>query len=599
MVFIRFFIISLLLTAPTLQATTLDELLTEEKQISRSTIEDILADDDDDPIDLLPIDQEEFLPVEEAYQLAVRRTDSGLTMDWIIADKYYLYGEQFRFFINQTEVPFNKPDGIIQYDTIFEKDLEKHYHGVSISIDESHLPASGVFELSVNSQGCADAGLCYPPQTQKFTIDGGTINPIIVADPFTSGDTSNSASFTPSKATISTIISMLLFAIAGGVILNLMPCVLPVLSLKALSLANSSEDHKAQGLSYTFGAVSTFLFIAAILLAVRTAGQMVGWGFQLQSPTFVSVLIYLFFIMGLSLSGYITIGTRWMSLGQNLTQGSGLKQSYFTGVLAAVVASPCTAPFMAPALGFAITQPWYIALIIFAGLGLGMALPLLLLSFMPQLEKIIPKPGAWMETFKQALAFPLYLTSLWLLWVLGRQLGTDAAVIVLLGALLIVFAYWLSKHLQSLQKISGLAALIITVLISWQISQRPPAEKLVVDSVWEPYSQQRLSELRQQNKAIFINMTADWCITCLANEKLVFTDSMIELMKNNQIHLMKGDWTNYDPAITQLLEEYKRSGVPLYLLFPPGEDAQILPQILSPGRFKSRIDTISNTLAAN
>jgi thiol:disulfide interchange protein DsbD len=593
--------------ATSTQSKPLDQLLKEDaEQTSASGLEGN-SGDDSDTVDLLAIEEEEFLPVEEAYQLSVSRSNDGLSLDWIIADKYYLYGEQFRFLINQEEIQANKPAGIINYDPIFEKDVEKHYHRIEITIDKNLLPQGKPFELSAISQGCADAGLCYPPQTQNFRVDADKITPIVAAG-FT-GSSSNSSPNTllagstslqgNNEASALKVLTMLLFAIAGGMILNLMPCVLPVLSLKALALASSNEDHKAQGWSYTIGVISTFLLIAGILLAVRTAGQMVGWGFQLQSPSFVTLLIYLFFVMGLSLSGFITIGTRWMSAGQSLTQGSGLKQSYFTGVLAAVVASPCTAPFMAPALGFAITQPWWIALSIFASLGLGMALPLLLLSYLPHLEKLIPKPGPWMETFKQALAFPLYLTALWLLWVLGRQLGNDAAALVLLGALALVFFYWLSLHLKVVQSTTGLAAFIIAIGMCWHISQRPPIEVVKEDVVWESYNTQRVAELRQQNKSIFINMTADWCITCLANEKLVFTDSMIELMKNKQIHLFKGDWTNYDPEITQTLEKYGRSGVPLYLLIPPGGEAQILPQILSPSGFKSKIDGISRKLAAN
>ena len=389
---------------------------------------------------------------------------------------------------------------------------------------------------------------------------------------------------------------MIFFAITGGIILNLMPCVLPVLSLKALSLANSAKKHTHQGWSYTIGVISTFICMACLLLVIRAAGQAVGWGFQLQSPGFVTLLVYLFFVMGLSLSGYITIGTSWMSAGQHLTQGNGLKQSYFTGVLAAVVASPCTAPFMAPALGFAITQAWWVALSVFFALGLGMALPLLLLSHLPQLNKWLPKPGAWMDTFKQALAFPLYLTAIWLLWVLGRQLGINATITVLLGGLLIVFIYWFSYRSKPLSRIAGLLAIIFILFISWYNSQRPPVEKgqQLTHSLWEPYSEQRLNELRQQGKAVFINMTADWCITCIANEKRVFTESMLEIMKSKQIHLIKGDWTHYDPAITKLLEKYKRGGVPLYVLFPAQIDGEekLLPQILSPRKFREDIESI-------
>lgn len=561
-------------------ADSLNELLSEQS-------EDISSE-----VDLSLDTEEEFLPVEEAYQLSVSHLENGVTLDWVIADKYFLYGEQFRFSAADKTVEATLPVGIIQYDPIFEKDVEKHYQFAQVVINKDQLPTDYPFVLSVTSQGCADAGLCYPPHTQKFNIDKTSITPIVETKTFAVNNTATNTTTTPFN--LSTALTMLAFAIIGGMVLNLMPCVLPVLSLKALSLANSEQSHKAQGWSYTLGVVSTFVIIAALLLAVRTAGQAVGWGFQLQSPSFVTVLIYLFFIMGLSLSGFITIGTRWMSAGQGLTQGNGLKQSYFTGVLAAVVASPCTAPFMAPALGFAITQAWPVALGIFAGLGLGMALPLLLLSYLPQLGRYLPAPGAWMETFKQALAFPLYLTAIWLLWVLSRQLGADATLQIILGGLLIVFIFWLGQRINSVARVAGLLSLGVIIFMSWSSKQQPTLEAVQTASEWEPYSEQRLSDLRQQGKPVFINLTADWCITCLANEKLVFTDSTLESMKAKEITLVKGDWTNYDPKITRLLEKYRRGGVPLYLLFPAEANAEaiVLPQILSPNKFNKQIEAI-------
>lgn len=543
--------------------------------------------------------EEDFLPVEEAYQLSITRQPEGLSLDWVIADAYFLYGEQFRFTVNDKTVEADIPDGLIQYDPIFEKDVEKHYQFVQARILNTDLPER--FSLEVTSQGCADAGLCYPPYIQTFAVDGNIITE--VSDNSISSDTpkvtANEGTLnlgaTPIQpADLTTILAMLAFAIVGGSILNLMPCVLPVLSLKALSLANSKQSHRMQGLAYTIGVLSTFIFIAAILLFIRTAGQSVGWGFQLQSPGFITLLIFLFFTMGLVLSGFMTIGTRWMGMGQGLTQGEGLKQSYFTGVLAAVVASPCTAPFMAPALGFAITQPWFTAILIFAGLGFGMALPLLLLSYLPQLARWLPQPGAWMDTFKQAMAFPLYLTAIWLLWVLSRQLGADTAILVITAALLMLFIIWLGKKSALLANVTGLAVIVLAISMSWYNSQSRPVIASTSASEWEPYNEQRLSDLRQQGRPVFINLTADWCITCLANEKLVFTDNTIEMMKNKGIVLVKGDWTNYDATITRLLEKYRRGGVPLYLLYPAEANAPaiVLPQILTPQKFKSTIATI-------
>jgi thiol:disulfide interchange protein len=545
---------------------------------------------------------EVFLRVEEAYKLTVSKLsdNNGLELSWLIADKYYLYGEQFKVSINNQAIAVNLPTGIIEYDQIFEKDVEKHYRQAKISIDQDQLPNHPGYELTVVSQGCADAGLCYPPQTERFSIDSDGISPVII-DP-KSNQLSNKivtaavdGDVNGANSSISTILYMIAFAIIGGAILNLMPCVLPVLSLKALALANSNANHRIQGWSYTLGAISTFVAIAALLLAIRAAGQAAGWGFQLQSPGFVTVLFYLFFVMGLSLSGFITLGARWMSAGQSLTQGSGLSQSYFTGVLAAVVASPCTAPFMAPALGFAITQPWSIALLIFASLGFGMALPLLLLSYIPSLNKLLPKPGAWMETFKQALAFPLYITAIWLLWVLSRQLGPNITALVIFGGLAIIFIYWLGQKSTRFLPATGAATIAVIAALSLHASQQEPLRASTANnSIWEIYDEKRLASLRDAGKAVFINLTADWCITCLANEKVVFTESTLAAMKANDITLLKGDWTNYDPQITKLLEKHKRGGVPLYLLFPAeaGKAPIVLPQILTPSGFNSALKEI-------
>jgi thiol:disulfide interchange protein DsbD len=547
---------------------------------------------------------EVFLRVEEAYKLTVSKLsdNNGLELSWLIADKYYLYGEQFKVSINNQAIAVNLPTGIIEYDQIFEKDVEKHYRQAKISIDQDQLPNHPGYELTVVSQGCADAGLCYPPQTERFSIDSDGVSPVII-DP-KSNQLSNKivtaavdGEVNGANSSISTILYMIAFAIIGGAILNLMPCVLPVLSLKALALANSNANHRIQGWSYTLGAISTFVAIAALLLAIRAAGQAVGWGFQLQSPGFVTVLFYLFFVMGLSLSGFITLGARWMSAGQGLTQGSGLSQSYFTGVLAAVVASPCTAPFMAPALGFAITQPWSIALLIFASLGFGMALPLLLLSYIPSLNKLLPKPGAWMETFKQALAFPLYITAIWLLWVLSRQLGPNITALVIFGGLAIIFIYWLGQKSTRFLPATGAATIAVIAALSLHASQQEPlraSTSTANDSTWETYDEKRLASLRDAGKAVFINLTADWCITCLANEKVVFTESTLAAMKAKDITLLKGDWTNYDPQITKLLEKHKRGGVPLYLLFPAeaGKAPIVLPQILTPSGFNNALNKI-------
>ena len=345
------------------------------------------------------------------------------------------------------------------------------------------------------------------------------------------------------------------------------------------------SQKQSHGLAYTAGVISSFLAIAIVMLTLRAAGEAIGWGFQLQSPVFVIALIYLFFIMGLAFLGYLEFGTSIMSLGQSSEPSDSLSSSFLTGVLATTVASPCTAPFMGPALGFAISQPMYVALLVFAFLGLGMALPFIALTWLPSLSSKLPKPGPWMDTFKQFLAFPLFLTALWLLWVVGRQTSTDVATVVILGIILISMALWLRRlnnsaigtkspfTLANGLAIACLVAALSAPVISISEDSKPP--------LWEVYSADRLSDLRRSNKAVFINLTADWCITCLANERVAFTQNFYKTLKDNEVTYLKGDWTNNDPEITNLLNQFQRSGVPLYLMYPSGGgQPEVLPQIL-------------------
>ncbi|MGQ0586968.1 MAG: protein-disulfide reductase DsbD family protein, partial [Gammaproteobacteria bacterium] len=326
------------------------------------------------------------------------------------------------------------------------------------------------------------------------------------------------------------------FALLGGLILNLMPCVFPVLSIKAVSVLESRRGDPAaermHALAYSGGAVLSCVAVAAAILLLREGGRQLGWGFQLQAPVFVAFLAYLMLALGLSLSGLVQFGTSLMGVGQELVEQGGYARSFFTGVLAVVVASPCTAPFMGTALGFALTQPMAIALLVFATLGLGLALPFLLLGFFPVLGSWLPKPGHWMETFKQAMAFPLYLTVVWLLWVLGRQSGTDAVALVGVGLVLMAFALWLwgaaeralLRSALALAAAAGAFALLAHPSITIQ-PQRAAAGEVAGEVAGEPYSDARLAELRAQGRIVFVNFTADWCITCKVNEKVVFENA--------------------------------------------------------------------------
>ena len=399
------------------------------------------------------------------------------------------------------------------------------------------------------------------------------------------------------------LFSVIFLALAGGLILNLMPCVFPVLSLKALSFASKGQaprsEQRLDGLAYTLGIIVTFMALASILLALRAGGEAVGWAFQLQAPWFVAILIYLFFTMGLSLSGVYEFGSGLMGVGSNLASKSGYKGSFFTGVLATVVASPCTAPFMGAALGFALSQSWLVAMVVFFFLGLGMALPFLVLSFSPALMKYMPKPGAWMNTFKEFMAFPMYATVLWLLWVLGMQVGVNGMAIVVGACLSLAFGLWLlqKRRFASIfwstanAVIAGVALLVaLYALQSPLLAVQPDADREAAGDGelsgdhFESFSAARLAQLQAAGQPVFINMTAAWCITCLANEQTTLSaDSVLQSMRDNNITYLKGDWTNQDPEISAVLDSFNRPSVPLYILFPgAGKEPIILPQILTP-----------------
>lgn len=396
---------------------------------------------------------------------------------------------------------------------------------------------------------------------------------------------------------------VLLMAAAGGLILNLMPCVFPVLSLKALSIAANSgqrAEQRRDALWYTLGVVLSFVSLALLLLALRAAGSAVGWGFQLQSPWLVALLAYLLFALGLSLSGVVQFGLGLMSAGSGLTQSKGAKGSFFTGVLAVVVASPCTAPFMGGALGYAVTQPPLLALLVFVALGLGMALPFLLLAYVPALARALPRPGAWMDTLKQLLAFPLYLSAVWLVWVFGRQAGIDAVAVLLCGMVAIAAACWLYGSWQfsragwSRPLLAVLLLLLSVAVLRWVPDSTTPATA-AADAHWQAWSPDKLAQLRQSGKPVLVNMTADWCITCLVNERVALnTDSSKAALALYDVTYLKGDWTRRDADITAYLHQYQRDGVPLYVLYWPGQTPEVLPQILTPDTLRQTLERLSS-----
>ena len=541
----------------------------------------------------------EFLPVDQAYQVTVSIAEDRLLLNWTITEGYYLYRDRFKFNAVDSKTQLGAPlfeIGKVKWDEFFEAELEVYYQRTEVTLPFSS--AADQVEIQIESQGCADAGLCYPPYKQWLTVDlvSGTAD--ISVTPSASAQRNSTIKSAPDDGL--SLAWVLLFAVAGGIILNLMPCVFPVLSIKALSFTRTHQsfrDKQAHTLAYTVGVVSSFIAIALIMLILRSAGELVGWGFQLQSPVFVIALVYLFFVMGLAFSGYVEIGTGLMSLGQSSTNNDqSLTGSFMTGVLATTVASPCTAPFMGPALGFAVAQSSAVALLVFAFLGLGMALPFILLTWVPALNRRLPKPGQWMETFKQFLAFPLYLTAVWLLWVAGRQTSVDVAASIIVGLILTAMAAWLWKlnATSPLAKLTTSKVLAIACLASAILIPTLALSEVDQEPKWQPYSPERLAQLRGKGQPVFINLTADWCITCLVNERTTLdTEAFYQTLEQNNIAYLKGDWTDSDPAITKLLNQYQRSGVPLYLLFPRGmKEAHILPQILVKASTIDKLNTL-------
>ena len=400
----------------------------------------------------------------------------------------------------------------------------------------------------------------------------------------------------------------ILFALIGGLILNLMPCVFPVLSIKAVNVVEQAKKDpaaaRAKGLVFAAGVIASMLCLAALMLALRAGGEQIGWGFQLQSPLFVTFLVYLFLAVGLNLSGVFEIGGGLAGVGDQLTQGDSYSASFFTGVLATLVATPCSAPFMAPALGAALTQPTLSALCIFAALGAGIALPYVLLAFAPWMRRLLPKPGAWMDTLKQLFAFPVYATAAGLLWVLAQQTSSFGFGAAMAGTVLIGLAAWsFQKSRTSVGggKLAVIATTVIALLIAIALPIRfanvaaasgtPTAgPKQKGDDEWQPYSAAKVAELSAAGKPLLVNFTASWCLTCLVNERNAFADSAVqEIFRNKKVTLMKGDWTNRDPAITKALADFGRAGVPLYVVYnsKPGSEPIVLPQILTAGVVES------------
>lgn len=382
----------------------------------------------------------------------------------------------------------------------------------------------------------------------------------------------------------------LLGALIGGLILNLMPCVFPILALKVLGFtAHGSQlrEQRQAGLAYTAGVVLSFLALGALLLALRSAGQQLGWGFQLQSPLVIAALAALFTVIGLNLAGMFEFGSFVPSSLAGKQAKSPVTNAFLSGVLAVAIASPCTAPFMGASMGLAVSMPAAEALLVFAALGLGMAAPYLLASWIPAVVRWLPRPGAWMDTFRRAMAFPMFATVVWLVWVLGQQSGIDGAatllaLLVLLAAL--VWALGLQGHARWGFAVLSLASgLYLATAMGHNLTTPAPAPgQQASGTLWQPWSAQKVSEINATGKPVFVDFTAAWCVTCQYNKRTTLSDSQVlAAFENKQVNLLRADWTRQDPAITQALNQLGRSGVPVYVLYAPGKAPQILSEVLS------------------
>ncbi len=407
-------------------------------------------------------------------------------------------------------------------------------------------------------------------------------------------------------------LAAIVFAFLGGLVLNLMPCVFPVLGIKIMGFVENAHGNarllRRQGIAFFAGVMMSFLLLAGLMLALRAAGQSIGWGFQLQEPLFVAALAVLFFAMALNLSGVFEIGTSLQSAAGNAelkAQKNPLGGAFASGVLATVVATPCMAPGLGASVGFTLSQSAPVAMLVFMAIALGLALPVVLLAYFPALLRFLPKPGAWMETFKQFMAFPLYATVVWLAWVLGSQTGNDGVMQLLVGLTLIALAAWIYGRWQVAKPVvatlAGAVVASVGIAAAWAGATTVlPAESSSANVTnisadgWTPYSAEKIAQLRGEGKAVFVDFTATWCITCQVNKRVALNqESVVKKMAESNVVRMKADWTRKDEAITKALAAFGRNGVPLYVLYPVKGEATILPEVLTPSIVIATVDKVT------
>jgi thiol:disulfide interchange protein DsbD len=395
-------------------------------------------------------------------------------------------------------------------------------------------------------------------------------------------------------------------------LLNLMPCVFPVLFLKGLALVNSGGDERrklrAHGAVYAAGILVSFWALVAVLLALRAAGATLGWGFQFQSPAFLALMAGLLFFLGLSLAGQFEIGLTLTGAGSSLAARQGYTGSFFTGVLAVVVATPCTAPFMGAAIGYALSAPAAVTFAVFTALALGLAAPYVALTLQPAWTRLLPRPGVWMEVLRQAISVPIFVTVIWLAWVLAAAYGAGVLAVLLASFLLLAIAGWFLGRWPARRWSTAVAALILLGVVALAVLAPkwfPEAEAradhaesadshFVAADGWEPWSADAVSHYQAQGRPVFVDFTASWCLSCQVNERVALDQpSVRQAFRNANVALLRADWTRHDEAITQALTALGRSGVPAYALYVPGEtNPRLLPEVLTPGMVSDALEKL-------
>ena len=471
-------------------------------------------------------------------------------------------------------------------------------HGVRIEMKLADPPLPGVKSVS----GVAVADASWPGAGKKAI----NVSADVVALPAgAAGSVSSSPKGGANGAAATSTLVSLFFAFIGGILLNLMPCVFPVLGIKVMGFVEHAHGSvramRVQGIVFMVGVLASFIALAAIMLSLRAAGTQLGWGFQLQSPVVVTLLAILFFVLALNLSGVFEWGAFAQSLTSDISAKGRYADAFLSGVLATVVATPCTAPFMGAAVGATLTQDAATALVVFAVLGLGMALPVVLFSFFPRLLRALPKPGAWMETFKQVLAFPLYATVAWLAWVLGALGGNDAIFALLAGLVIVAMGAWFYGRWAHAGGIWQPAIAVMLGVVGTFVAWPGPATGTATvehaakpgEMAWQPWSPEEVRRLTESGKPVFVDFTAAWCVTCQVNKRVALNNSdVVKAFAARDIVPLKADWTRQDPRITAELASLGRNAVPVYVFYLQGEEPRLLPEVLTPSLVLDEVSRI-------